>query len=199
MTLPANLTLERLLEGNRRFVEDRSTHPHEDAARRLALRSGQHPHTAVLTCADSRVVPELIFDQGLGDLFCVRVAGNIVDDAILGSVEYAVVHLGVKLVVVLGHEGCGAVAAAIAGDETELHIDELVRAIRPAVERARARGGDLEQHTVLENALQSARLLRESEDVLAGQIQDHGLLIVPAVYSLHTGAVELIEPERGAL
>lgn len=101
--------LAALVEGNRRYQAQRLTHPHQNAARRAALAAGQHPFAAVLSCADSRVPPEIVFDQGLGDLFVVRVAGNITDDVVLGSLEYAVEHLHVPLVVVLGHYKCGAV------------------------------------------------------------------------------------------
>lgn len=192
MALPAKLTLERLMDGNERFVNNRSVHPRRDSARRLVLRTAQHPRAVVLACADSRVVPELIFDQGFGDLFSIRVAGNIVDDAIIGSMEYAVVHLGVKLVLVLGHESCGAVAAAIDPNQSERYIGELVDAILPAVERARALKGDLHHNTVVENARMAAEILRGEADELAQQAGETGLLVVPAFYSLRTGRVELL-------
>src|SRR5262245_40561826 len=113
--LSAEQALARLLAGNARFVAHRERHPDITVRRRRALVSSQHPFAVILGCADSRVSPELLFDEGLGDLFVIRVAGNVVDDVVLGSIEYAVEHLGTKLIVVLGHEKCGAVSAAVAG------------------------------------------------------------------------------------
>jgi carbonic anhydrase len=139
---PTNLSatdaLTRLKEGNRRFIDSQATHPRGDGTRRQELVSGQRPFSIILGCADSRVAPELVFDEGLGDLFVIRVAGNIADDVVLGSIEYAVAHLGVNLVVVLGHQSCGAVNAAVEnvdvkGPATQTHIDSLIDAIRPAV------------------------------------------------------------------
>ena len=107
--------LQRLIDGNRRYVDGRLQHPNQTPARREEVARGQKPFAAVVACADSRVAPEVVFDQGLGDLFVLRVAGNVANDMILGSLEYAVLHLGVGLVAVIGHKGCGAVQAAIGG------------------------------------------------------------------------------------
>ena len=104
--------MEKLIDGNDRFVQGKSIHPHESADYRESLAKEQHPFATVLTCSDSRVTPVLIFDQGIGDLFVIRVAGNVIDEDVAGSIEYAVDHLGAKLLVVLGHENCGAVSAA---------------------------------------------------------------------------------------
>ena len=186
--------LKRLLDGNRRFAEGHAEHPHDDPVRRLEVTGGQHPIAVVLCCADSRVIPELIFDQGIGDIFVVRVAGNILDEAILGSIEYAVGHLGVQLVLVVGHSGCGAVSAALTGDETMDHIDELVRAIRPAVEAARASGGDLLTEAIRKNALLVAEALRTSEPVLPRTLAAGRLRVLAAHYHLESGEVELLEP-----
>ncbi|RIQ11280.1 carbonic anhydrase, partial [Jiangella rhizosphaerae] len=126
-----------LAAGNERFASGRPRHPHEDRPYRESLVSGQHPIACVLSCADSRVAPELVFDQGLGDLFTVRSAGEVLDDAVVGSIEYAVEHVAVPLVVVLGHAGCGAVRAAVevvrGGPAPAGSIAALVRAIEPAV------------------------------------------------------------------
>src|SRR6476661_5513416 len=111
--LSADDALAKLMAGNQRYTRHKEQHPDESLARRKELIGGQHPFAIVLGCADSRVSPELLFDQGLGDLFVIRVAGNIADDAILGSIEYAIEHLGAKLILVLGHEKCGAVSAAV--------------------------------------------------------------------------------------
>ena len=133
--------LAALIEGNRRYQAQHVTHPHQNAARRAELAAGQHPIAAVLSCADSRVPPEIVFDQGLGDLFVVRVAGNITDDVVLGSLEYAVEHLGVPLVVVLGHYKCGAIQAAVEGGTPHDHVASLVAALKPSVEAVRPEGG----------------------------------------------------------
>lgn len=111
----ANAAWSRLLQGNRRFAEGQAEHPWQDRESRERLTNGQHPDVAVLACADSRVPPEIVFDQGLGDMFTIRTAGQVIDDAVIASLEYAIEHLGVRLLVVLGHEGCGAVKAAVDG------------------------------------------------------------------------------------
>ena len=188
----AKEALERLQDGNRRFVLGLSSHGRSQEQERIALSEAQHPFAAVLCCSDSRVVPELIFDQYLGDLFVVRVAGNILDDAIIGSLEYAVVGLDVKLILVMAHENCGAVQAAIAGNESMNHIDELVRAIRPAVQQVLEMSGDLLMNTVLAHARLVTKALGESEPVLAPARADRGLAIQTACYSLKSGEVELL-------
>jgi len=191
--LSASEALSRLQEGNGRYVSGEMISPNTSVDHRNSLTEGQSPFAIVLTCADSRVSPEYIFDQGIGDLFTIRVAGNIVDDAVLGSIEYAAVHLGVNLVVVMGHEKCGAVGAAVVGDETQLHIDELIRAIRPAVERAQAGSPeDLLDASVRENARYVSGLLSSSEAVMKSLCDEHGVQVKAAYYSLSTGEVELV-------
>lgn len=188
--VPAEEALQRLKDGNARYVADVSTQVGGNQTRRLALRDGQDPWAVVLACSDSRVVPELIFDAGIGDLFVVRVAGNVAEEHEIGSIEFATVILGTNLVIVMGHEGCGAVAAAIQGDETQLHIDELVRAIRPAVRAARQCEGNLLANAIELNARQVADKLRTSPVVLSTLVERRGLKIVPAVYHFQTGEVE---------
>src|SRR5262252_9569528 len=131
--LSADEALKKLIAGNERYVRAKVNHPDESLARRKELTTGQHPFAVILGCADSRVSPELLFDEGLGDLFVIRVAGNIVDDAVLGSIEYAVEHLDTKLIVVLGHEKCGAVSAAVEGGDVPGHLKALVAAIQASV------------------------------------------------------------------
>jgi carbonic anhydrase len=191
MSITAAEALSRLIEGNTRYRGDRAQHPHGDQARRVEVSSGQSPIAVVLTCADSRVVPELIFDQGIGDLFVIRLAGNIVDPAILGSIEYAVAHLDTKLVLVLGHQSCGAVTAAVAGAPTHCSIDALIEAIAPAVEAARELPGDLVDNAIRANARLVADHLRDHPDVM-GPATAQGLRVLPAYYRLDDGAVELI-------
>lgn len=188
--------LSKLLRGNRRFVSDQSKHPNVTAKRRTEVAKGQHPFAIVLTCADSRVSPELLFDAGLGDLFVLRVAGNVTDDAILGSIEYAVEHLHAPLIMVLGHERCGAVSATVdavkSGGEVPRHIDSLVKALRPAVDRVKADGGDVVDHAVSANAELVAEALRKSGPVLAEHVEEGALKVVAARYDLDSGEVQVL-------
>jgi carbonic anhydrase len=192
--LSADAALQRLQRGNRRFIADSLNHPRGDANRRDEVASGQNPYATIVTCADSRVPPELVFDNGLGDLFVIRVAGNIVDDAILGSIEYATLHLGVNLIVVLGHGSCGAVTAAVDnvdvdGPATCSHIDALIDAIRPAVQKAAAAGDDdLLERSIRENTLLVADKIRCSEPILAGMAKA-GVKVHPAHYDMESGRV----------
>lgn len=192
--MTAEKVLSALKEGNRRFVEDRLVHPRRTPQRRIELADGQHPLASILTCSDSRVVPEILFDQGLGDLFVVRVAGHIVDDTVLGSLEYSAAHLHVPVIVVLGHTKCGAVTAAVS--DTAGHDDHtraLVEAIRPAVEMARGDEGNLERNAVYANVRIVADGLKSSTRTLAGLRDREGLRIIGAVYDIDTGAVEWLE------
>ena len=187
--------LSELKAGNHRHQSHQYAHPHQSAARQHELVKGQSPHAVILACADSRVAPEIIFDRGLGDLFVVRVAGNIATDAEIASIEYAAEHLHTPLVVVMGHEYCGAVGAAIQGGEAAGHLPTLVHAIQPAVDAARKLHGDLTANTVRLNVEMVVRQLRSSKPVLAHLVAENKLRIVGAVYSLDTGAVEWL-PEK---
>jgi carbonic anhydrase len=187
------------MDGNARYVAARSTHPDLGLERRKVLAGGQQPFATVLGCADSRVAPELIFDQGLGDLFTVRVAGNVVDDPGLGSIEYAVVHLGCPLVMVLGHERCGAVVAtldALAGkgspEDAETKIGALAALIAPAAKTVPAGAADRVDAAVIANARrQAGRLLAESRPLKA-HVDSGKLKIVAARYDLDDGKVTLL-------
>jgi carbonic anhydrase len=190
--LTADEALARLKEGNKRYVELHLAHPHQDAQRRRALSSEQHPFASILCCADSRVSPEIVFDEGLGDLFVVRVAGNIIDDAVVGSLEYAVEHLHTPVVLVVGHRRCGAVQAAIAGGEPKTHIQSLVQAIAPAVAEARKLSGDLVDNTVAANVRLAVGQLKESEPILKENVDKNRIKIVGGVYDLDTGVVNLM-------
>ncbi|HNY32216.1 MAG TPA: carbonic anhydrase [Fibrobacteria bacterium] len=188
--------LARLLEGNKRFVANKRFHPNEGLEQRAKLANGQWPFAAVLGCADSRVPPEILFDHGLGDIFTVRVAGNIVEDAGSGSMEYAVEHLGVPLIVVLGHERCGAVKATIEALESKGevpgHIGELVRKLKPAVEAATSQPGDRMDNAVRENARRMAAELANSEPILKEKVKEGKLKVVAMRYDLDSGIVELL-------
>jgi len=191
--LDGKQALQRLLAGNQRYVAKKALHPNQTAERRAEIAKSQHPFAIVLGCSDSRVPPELIFDQGLGDLFVIRVAGNIVDNTVLGSIEYAVEHLHTPLVVVLGHKKCGAVSAAVVGGHAPGHINSLVEAIMPAVERARNRAGDLVENTVRINVDMAVGQLKSSEPILAQLSREGKLMIIGSRYDLDTGAVEIIQ------
>jgi len=190
--------LTLLKEGNNRFVASKLEHPHQTALRREELTKGQHPFAIVLGCADSRTSPEVLFDQGLGDVFVVRVAGNVLNDETLGSIEYATEHLGAHLIVVLGHERCGAVKAAketIAAHATAPgHIQSLVKAIQPAVDATTT--GDAEA-TAKANELYVAQKLRDCGPLLKEKIASGSVQVVGAHYDLDTGVVEFLKEPAG--
>ena len=188
-TPTADAVLAELKAGNQRHVKAAYQHPHETTSRRQELTKGQSPHAVILACADSRVAPEIVFDQGLGDLFVVRVAGNIAADDDIASIEYAVEHLHTPLVVVMGHQSCGAVGAAIAGGEAPGHLPALIAALEPAVAEAKKMKGDVSDNAIRINVEHVVDQLRHSKPVLAQAVESGKLRVVGAVYSLNTGAV----------
>jgi carbonic anhydrase len=196
--------LERLKEGNRRYVSGlRSLDAFMSQVRRGELLSGQEPFAVILGCSDSRVPVEIVFDQGLGDLFVVRVAGNIVASSQVGSVEFAAGHCGTRLVVVLGHTRCGAVEATLEAlqrpkESLSRNIRAIGERIRPAVEELLATElrndpAALLQHAVRANVRASANHLRHGSEVLERLIEDSGLLVVGAEYSLESGVVDFFD------
>ena len=182
--------LEDLLVGNRRFFEEARIHPHTSSARRGEVADGQHPVAVVLSCSDSRVPPEILFDQGIGDLFVVRTAGNVLDESALGSIEYAVVHLGVRLVVVLGHKRCGAVGAALGGGEEKGHIGYVTKLLLPTIDEVRRLEGDKYDLAARRNVELTVEMLKSSEPILAPLEGD--LDIIGWYYDLDSGKVEVI-------
>jgi len=187
--ITADSVLAELKTGNKHHVAHRYQHPHETLDRQRQLVSGQHPHAEILSCSDSRVPPEIVFDQGLGDLFIVRVAGNVASDTEIGSLEYGAEHLHVPLIVVLGHESCGAVTAAVQGGPPEGHIGSLVDLIKPAVEKTRGMSGDPVSNAVRMNVELVVKQLRTSTPILSELVAHGKIKIVGAVYSIETGAV----------
>lgn len=182
----------RLQEGNKRFVESRHIHPNQGTERRSELLKGQEPFTAILGCSDSRVPLEIIFDQGLGDLFVVRVAGNVADDIVSASIEYAVEHLHVPLVVVLGHQNCGAVQSAVKGGHAPGHLPTLLEALQPAVQLGKAESqDDVVDRAVRANIRLTADAISNS-GVVSGLAREGGVEVVGAYYSLETGRVEFL-------
>ncbi|HEX9781477.1 MAG TPA: carbonic anhydrase [Opitutaceae bacterium] len=188
--------ITRLKDGNQRFVTGKLQHPRQSAQRRTQQATSEQPFAIVLGCADSRAAPEVIFDQGLGDVFVVRVAGNVLNDETAGSIEYAVEHLGAQHIVVLGHERCGAVTAAretiAAKSRAPGHIHSLVEAIQPAVEATM--GADVET-TIKANVLNVAQALRESTPILEEKVSSDLVSVVGARYDLDTGAVDFLKAE----
>jgi carbonic anhydrase len=204
MTVSAYEALERLRDGNRRFASATSAHaPEYQSARREALVEDQEPFAIVLGCSDSRVPAELVFDQGLGDLFVIRVAGNIVASSQVGSVEFAATRFGTRLVVVLGHSRCGAILATL--DELQKpagglsrNLQSIVNRVRPSVEALLATDirGDWEtlvREAVRANVRASADHLRHGSEILEELIERDGLRVVGAEYSLETGVVEFFD------
>jgi carbonic anhydrase len=195
----ADRLLQQLLAGNRRYVAARALRPHQAQERRLAVAKGQRPFAIVLGCSDSRVPIEIIFDQGIGDLFVIRVAGNIVDDAVLGSIEYAVEHFGVPLIIVLGHQRCGAVEAALQGGKGPGHIGRLIQAIAPAVNGIKGDQGAALDRAVRANIRWVVQQLKSSAPILAGHVREGKLKVIGARYDLESGRVEVTEPSRSSL
>ena len=200
----ATEALARLQEGNRRFVADvRSHEAIESRAHRADLAAGQEPIAVILGCSDSRVPVEIVFDQGLGDLFVIRVAGNIVAPSQIGSVEFAAEQFGTRLVVVLGHSRCGAVTATLEavrdpGAASSRNLRSIVDRIRPAVEGLLERvpphdARTLEQHAVRANIRMSSAQLRHGSELLEQLIETDGLVVVGAEYSLETGVVDFFD------
>ena len=183
---------QKLIDGNKRYVEAKLSHPDQTAQRRIEVAKGQHPFAAIVSCSDSRVPPEIIFDQGLGDLFVIRLAGNILDDAALGSLEYAVEHLGVRYIMVLGHERCGAVDATVKGGEAPGHIGSLVKAIQPAVDKVKNQPGDLLDNAVRANVIMVVQQLKSSGPILEELVRKGDLTIEGARYDLDDGVVEIL-------
>jgi len=180
--------LDRLLQGNGRFVAGEVDGPRRGLDRVRELSRGQEPYAAILGCADSRVPPEILFDEGFGDLFTVRVAGNVATPEEIASLEYAVGVLGSQLVVVLGHTSCGAVTAAVDGGAVPGQISSLFQHITPAVPE-----GAGVQEAVEANARHQARVLRTSSPVLREAVAAGSVRVQPAVYSLEDGRVRLLE------
>ena len=193
VTTPAQ-ALQWLKEGNLRFAQGKTARPRQDVNRIKEVAQGQNPFATIVGCSDSRVPNEIIFDQGLGDLFIVRTAGQVSTFASWGSIEFAEEILGTNLIVVMGHTKCGAVTAAVNLPEVPGHIVTLINAIKPAVEKAREKKPDqLVDESIRENVRMQVQQLKDLEPVLAKRVREGSLLIVGAVYDLNTGLVEFFE------
>jgi carbonic anhydrase len=200
--------LDRLRDGNRRFVaETAEARERSNPAHRASLASGQAPFAIVLGCSDSRVPAELIFDQGFGDLFVIRVAGNIVAASQVGSIEFAAARFGTKLVVVIGHSQCGAITAAMeeltgTASSQSRNLRFIVDRVRPSVEEVLAHGGQDDTEAVIAAAVRanvraSAAQLRRGSELLERMIDEEGLMVVGAEYSLESGVVTFFDGVEG--
>ncbi|NBW34480.1 MAG: carbonic anhydrase [Cytophagia bacterium] len=193
MAQSADSILLKLINGNKRFMSQMTIHPNDDFQAVVRNSTAQKPYALIHTCADSRVSPELIFDQGIGDLFVTRVAGNVMGEGGLGSIEYAVEHLGVRFIFILGHTKCGAVTAAVSGAEVGGNIPWLIKKIEPSYHKVRNRAGDIVDLTARENVLTSIKevVLDKSLDelVYAGEIYVAG-----GIYHIENGVVEITVP-----
>lgn len=193
--LPPDAALERLLKGNARYVEGVSLR-HDFKHEREALAGGQNPYAAILSCADSRIAPEYAFDSGRGDLFVCRVAGNFANTDTIASLEYAVAVLGVPLILVLGHDSCGAVDATIKSlrDDKPLpgHMPSLVEGIAPSVKAVSQQGGDTLGKAIRQNVLDNVAKLSAVTPILNAAVEQHKLRVVGGVYRLNDGRVDMV-------
>lgn len=199
-TMNADEALQSLMDGNKRYVENQMTGTKLcDLGARTALAKGQHPYAIILSCADSRVPPEVIFDKGLGEVFVVRVAGNVADPVVLGSIEYAVEHLGSPLIMVLGHERCGAVTAAVgANGKHEGNIGAILKRIEPAVKMAKKEAVGKGKEELVETAIDdnvkvvAADLTKQSK-IIKEMAASGKVKIVGAKYDLDDGKVSVMK------
>lgn len=190
------LAWRRLREGNERFVSGQSSHPNQDASRRSSLVENQHPFAVIFGCSDSRLAAEIIFDLGLGDAFVVRTAGQVIDDAVLGSLEYSISELAVPLIVVLGHDSCGAVSATKAAVETGKmpigFIRDLVERITPSVLTSLRNDQHEVNDMVVEHVKQTSQRLVDSSRVISTAIETGRVAVIGLSYSLAEGRAEFI-------
>jgi len=193
--LSPDASLQRLKQGNARYVEGISMR-HDFKHEREALVGGQNPYAAVLSCADSRIAPEYAFDTGRGDLFVCRVAGNFASDEMIASLEYAVAVLGTPLILVLGHDSCGAVDAAIKSlkDDKALpgHLPSLVAAIAPAVKTASQQAGDTLDNAIRQNVVDNVTRLKSATPILSAAVDQNKLRVVGGIYRLKDGSVDMV-------
>jgi len=195
-TVSADQALKLLLEGNQRFVAGKLEHPNQTPTRRAEVAKGQHPFAAVLACSDSRTPPEIIFDRGLGDIFTVRVAGNVADKVVIESLDYSVKHLGVRVVMVLGHRRCGAVIAAVEGHEEEgKDVGPMLRELDPAVAATKGMPGDPVENAVRANVRLVMLNLATSSELRAMVISGE-LKIIGGIYDLDTGTIEMLRSKE---
>ncbi|RAM48984.1 MAG: carbonic anhydrase [Hapalosiphonaceae cyanobacterium JJU2] len=191
VSLDPDAALQKLMAGNQRFVKHKPEYPDQTQARLQEVAQAQHPFATILSCADSRVPAEIIFDQGIGDIFDVRIAGNIAIPEATGSIEYAVALLNTPLLMVLGHERCGAVTAAVQNEVLPGDISTFVKAIKPVVQKFKDQSGDMVDKVVVANVHYQIERLKRSP-LLSERLQSGKLKIVGGRYDLDTGSVSII-------
>lgn len=184
--------LEKLLDGNKRFIQQKSQHPHQSKTRLEEVAQSQHPFATILSCADSRVSGEILFDQGMGDLFDIRIAGNIVTPEALGSIEYAAVELSCPLIMVLGHERCGAVTAAVKGEPLPGLMGTFVKGIKPAISDIKGFSKEAVEKAVVENVKYQVQKMRDNSQLLSQLVDASKLKIVGGRYDLDTAEVTIV-------
>ena len=196
--MTADESLRELVAGNERFVKGQTINPRRSPSDFSALEKGQYPHAVVIACSDSRVAPEILFDVGVGDLFVVRLAGNVIDGAgvtVKGSTEYAIAEFKAPLIVVLGHSDCGAVKAAIqhidARDSLPGSINGLVELLKPAVIKSKSMAGDALANAIIQNVKDGVAKLQQLEPIVAPAVKAGKMKVVGGVYDLKTGRVTL--------
>ena len=196
-TAPA-AAVERLLKGNQRYTAYAPIHPDESRTRRKELNGGQHPFAVVITCSDSRVSPELVFDQGLGDIFVIRTAGNIMGDIELGSIEYAVEHLQTPLVMVVGHEGCGAINAFVKRQHVSGHLKTIIDSIaaEPEVQALQQKGDQVADHFIRANIQHGIQEIIHSSPLIKERIANGTLTVIGGYEHLSDGALELLSSNK---
>lgn len=192
--------LTTVIEGNERFMSNHPIHPDQTLERLRSLEKGQNPFAVVISCSDSRVPPELIFDQGLGDLFTIRNAGNIIGDYELGSIEYAVEHLHVPLVIVMGHSNCGAIGAYLEHQHDSIpnHIQKIVNYIKaePEEKQVNRKSKNYYEASIKANVLHGVHVLKTADPVMAEMLKHKEIKIVGAIYDMHSGKVNFLESEE---
>ncbi len=197
--LSSKEALSRLMEGNERFAKDQSLHPNRCSETKSALLKQQKPFVAVLSCSDSRVPIEIIFDAGLGDIFAVRTAGHVLSKEVMGSLEYAIKTLGVKLIMILGHENCGAIQTAIETyqnetyDELSENLQSIMNHIYPAIENLPSVCENFLDSAIKSNIAYQVEDLMKKDKYIAQKVKDDEIMVIGAEYSLATGKVELIK------
>ncbi|GAA4110860.1 carbonic anhydrase [Enteractinococcus coprophilus] len=197
--MPTTLTPQQawaqLKAGNQRFVDGTVDHPHQDAGWRASLENSQSPHAVIFGCSDSRLAAEIIFDVGLGDVFVVRTAGQVIDDAVLGSLQFAIEEIDVPLIIILGHDNCGAVTAAVQAVETAVmpksFMRSLVERIMPSVMAARSKGVTDVNGTVKEHTDQTVHRVVDTSYAVAKAVKEGRTAVVGVTYSLSNGSVEI--------
>lgn len=192
LNLPADIALNKLKEGNIRFTSYQMKHPNIDKKRREKLIVMQRPYAIILSCSDSRVVPEIIFDQGLGDIFVIRNAGNVLDAHVLGSLEYALRNLGVKLIIVLGHESCYEVGYAMKETKESPAVESIKESIKPAVNQCKEDNNYSYENVIKTHAQLTAKEILEDGE-LGQYIDKHCINVIPAYYNMSTGEVEFLK------